>query len=209
MTKTCRSCGRVLPLSQFAVKSKATGERQSKCHPCYKKYVVAYRKEWYAKNRQAKKNKSKQWREANEDRVKKTGARYRHKNREKKRAYDREYNKRDPAKRSAAKAAYRARKLKQTLNLPDHSRREMQEIYERAAHLTKITGESHHVDHILPLKHKLFCGLHVPWNLQILPRRLNMKKSNTLPLDMLASLTINYEHVDPPHSDGCESSVQL
>lgn len=42
----------------------------------------------------------------------------------------------------------------------------------------KATDLGLEVDHIIPLKHKLVCGLHVPWNLQLLTRSENAQKGN-------------------------------
>lgn len=41
------------------------------------------------------------------------------------------------------------------------------------------------VDHIIPIKHPLVCGLHVPENLQMLTRSQNAKKSNKFDEDIL------------------------
>jgi hypothetical protein len=41
-------------------------------------------------------------------------------------------------------------------------------------------GPGYVVDHIVPLKHPLVCGLHVPWNVRVLPKAHNDIKGNSL-----------------------------
>lgn len=107
-------------------------------------------------------------------------------NAKKKRRQTSEWKRRNPDARCAMNAVYRARKRNQTIKLTTEQNAAIREYYRRAKKLTKATGISHHVDHMVPLNHPLVCGLHVPWNMQILPDKLNVKKSNTLTLDTLA-----------------------
>jgi len=62
---------------------------------------------------------------------------------------------------------------------PEH-KRQIKQLYIDAMTATRITGTAYVVDHIVPLRGEGVCGLHVPWNLQIMTRAENLKKSNKL-----------------------------
>lgn len=51
---------------------------------------------------------------------------------------------------------------------------EIQAIYDSCS-------DGYSVDHIIPLNGKLVCGLNVPWNLQIITTKENLKKGNKIP----------------------------
>jgi hypothetical protein len=55
----------------------------------------------------------------------------------------------------------------------------IQQAYELAKLRTKTTGIIWEVDHEIPLRGKFVSGLHTPWNLRVVPRAENRRKSNT------------------------------
>jgi hypothetical protein len=57
---------------------------------------------------------------------------------------------------------------------------EIRQLYQIAITMSKTTGEQYVVDHIVPLRSEVVCGLHVPWNLRVIPRQENLLKSNKL-----------------------------
>lgn len=53
-------------------------------------------------------------------------------------------------------------------------------VYERCAEMNAAGGRFQ-VDHIHPLSSPVLCGLHVHYNLQIIPAVENQRKGNRLP----------------------------
>jgi 5-methylcytosine-specific restriction endonuclease McrA len=77
------------------------------------------------------------------------------------------------AAHNAISAKYRAAKLQAT---PKGLTKE--QLFEIKSFYVKAETSNCHVDHVLPLQGESICGLHVPWNLQILTGSENDSKGN-------------------------------
>lgn len=98
---------------------------------------------------------------------------------EDKRKYQTKWAKENPEKKRAIVNARRRRYKAATPHwLTPEQKAEIRGFYLEAQKLIKETGQRFEVDHIEPIQGEDVCGLNVPWNLQILLKEANLKKSN-------------------------------
>jgi 5-methylcytosine-specific restriction endonuclease McrA len=146
-----------------------------------------YWKIYYNKNKTDLYLKNLQWAREHPEPSRKRARIWALNNPEKRRVYAQEYRKRHPGyiqqyfdshpgKRTALAAKRKAQKL---LATPPWSKLDMIEVmYSNAKIITEVTGIQHDVDHIIPLQGKGVSGLHVDYNLQIIPAVENLRKGN-------------------------------
>lgn len=148
-----------------------------------KEYMDAYNKDYYLKNSEKIRTATKEYYENNKEIVLEKQTQYYLENRERIAISGREYRKRNAYanrdKSLAAYAKYRATKLNATPDwLTEDHLEEIKDFYTACLLFKMYTGEHYHVDHIVPLQNDIVCGLHVPWNLQILTAFENTSKGN-------------------------------
>lgn len=145
------------------------------CYSCQLENVAAWKKANPEAAALQSRKSAKLWREKNPERRRAYEDRTRSHNNE----MARKWAKLNRARLNSAAARRRAQKLNATPSwLTAQHHNEIQQVYQAARDLTKATGVRHHVDHIVPLQGRNVCGLHVPWNLQVLTMTENQSKGN-------------------------------
>lgn len=181
----CRSCDSHLHVEAFYAKKVTPGTKRSRCKACSSKSARRWALEhpdraaannarrvgtprykasgaaWRRKNRAKQTEYLRVWRIANPERANEIAARWRKRNPEKRAIWARE------------------RKILEGRALPRWAdRKALHAIYVTARQLTKETGVDYHVDHVIPLRGKNVCGLHVETNLRVITGHENRVKFN-------------------------------
>jgi hypothetical protein len=193
----CKPCFGTRSAASYQKRREANLKRAKQYREENEDGVKAYLREWYKKNRKKVIAKSRAYQALSERKQadKKRLASAYLENREEVRARQNARNATPEGKLkqkvrylkhyAANKSYYAAKSLsgrvkRKTAKLPWVKYEDLKPWYEMAKELSQRTGTKHVVDHIVPLKHRDVCGLHVPWNLQVIPELENLRKHNRL-----------------------------
>jgi hypothetical protein len=182
-TKVCSKCEVEKGLGKFHKQKGGKYGVRSYCKDCanlsYKEYYgenreerLEYNKQYHEENRERRLECEKQRYQKNREGILERQKQYYQQNRERIAERHKQYQQENPEIARARVAKYRAKKRNATPDwLTPIDFLVMSHIYESCP-------EGHHVDHIVPLRGKTACGLHVPWNLQHLTAEENRSKGN-------------------------------
>ena len=158
--KICPQCKIEKSLSDYHRRTERVHGVHSYCKPCR----LTYNRERLATNASAKEKSlqlTRDWRVEHPDKVKAAVSAWQHNNLEKCRASD---------------SRRKARKIQATPSWANEFF--IDEIYDLARRRSEMTGFRWNVDHVVPLRSKRVCGLHVDNNLQVITAQENTRKGN-------------------------------
>lgn len=205
--KQCTKCGETKPLSEFQKRVGAKDGHRGACRQCenkrkaawaksnpdkttassrasYQKHIDKRRKSGAQNAASRRAENPEKFRESNRrlywqkpEKFRAAALRRRIKNIEAARERDRLWAKKNPGLNRAKAAKFRTQRPKSLLK---SDLDEIKFVYNCCVVWAKLTKVEHHVDHIVPLRGKEVSGLHVPWNLRIIPASENLSKGNRL-----------------------------
>lgn len=160
----CKSCANQKKREQYKIHRANSLQYIKEYRVKNKEKLKEYSKKYCKENSEARKSYSKQWRKDNLERA---------------REYDKQYALNNRAKLSAKESRRNAKKVKATPKwLTKEHLTEIDQMFQDCRDVEWLSDSKLEVDHIIPLRGKNVCGLHVPWNLQVLPKVYNTIKNN-------------------------------
>lgn len=137
---------------------------------------------WYAKNPEKAKETRAAWRERNAEKDRSDISAYQALNRDRLKEAAARWAASNRAKLNAKARHYAASKIRATPSWAVLDR--IEALYAEALQKSVETGIPHQVDHFVPLRSLLVCGLHCEANLRVITARENQSKANRYWPDM-------------------------
>lgn len=136
-------------------------------------------RKWYEANKETHHIRSKRWQATNPEKVRAAAKSWAAANPEKVAARTKRYRQMHPDRATAlavSSVARRAKRMPKWLSTDDKWL--LRQAYALAKQRTQLFGFVWEVDHIIPLRGATVSGLHVPTNVQVIPKALNRLKRN-------------------------------
>lgn len=175
--KVCKGCSEERGLDDFYSDKRAKDGKQSRCKDCHKAFYKTDRGKAVKKKSYCPTKRSERYLE-DKDSVLAKSRQYYRENKEARLASGKKHYQSNKHLYNSYVRQRQARIISATIALTQEQKEQIKEFYWLAKDLQAVSGEVYHVDHIVPLKGENICGLHVPWNLQILPADINLSKGN-------------------------------
>ena len=160
----CKECRKQTSLNNFYANSEKKNAKNMESYWKRKEKIPTLWADVYAKRREKSLQQSKAYYVGNAEAIK---------------SRQRLWSKTNRGLANALSKKYKSKKINATPSWLNESQLLAIKCKYQLAAMLNIHGvERWHVDHIVPLRGKTVSGLHVPWNLQVMPAKDNLAKGN-------------------------------